>query len=81
MEDTTPRRNMAFRRKGNSSLPTPEESRRQSDVVQSAWRHFSESGPVIALLNTCHSALEAQPFHLAIQSDEDLGRVEACSTK
>lgn len=71
MEDTAPRRNMAFRRKGNSPPPSPEESRRQSDVVRSAWRHFGESGPVIAFLNTC------QPLHLAIESDEGLGRVEA----
>jgi uncharacterized protein (DUF2384 family) len=77
MEDTAPRRNMAFRRKSNSPPPSPEESRRQSDVVRSAWRHFGESGPVIAFLNTCHPALEAQPLHLAIASDEGLGRVEA----
>ena len=53
-----------------------EQSRRQSDVVQSAWSHFRESGPMIAFLNTRHDALDAQPLHLAIESDEGLMRVE-----
>ena len=72
-----PRRGMAFRTTSSIALPTPEESRRQASVVQSAWRHFGEPGPVIAFLNTSHAALEAQPLHLAIESDEGLGRVEA----
>ena len=71
------RRGMAFRRNSRVALPTPEQSRRQASVVQSAWRHFGEPGPVIAFLNTSHAALEAQPLHLAIESDEGLGRVEA----
>jgi hypothetical protein len=37
-------RSMAFRKR-SSPLPTPEQSRRQSDVVQSAWRHFGQPGP------------------------------------
>ena len=71
------RRGMAFRKNSRGPLPTPEQSRRQASVVQSAWRHFGEPGPVIAFLNTSHAALEAQPLHLAIESDEGLGRVEA----
>lgn len=66
------RRSMAFRK----SIPTPEQSRRQASVVQFAWRHFGEPGPVIAFLNTPNVALEGQPLHLAIESDEGLGRVE-----
>ena len=57
------------RRKPNMA---PEQSRRQSQLVQSAWRHFGGAGPVIAFLNTRHDALEAQPLHLAIESDEGL---------
>ena len=53
-----------------------EQSRRQSDVVQSAWRHFRGAEPVIAFLNTRHDALGALPLHLAIESDEGLERVE-----
>ena len=71
------RRGMTFRRSNRFPLPTPDQSRRQTNVVQSAWRHFGEPGPVIAFLNTRHSALEAQPLHLAIESDEGLERVQA----
>jgi uncharacterized protein (DUF2384 family) len=75
---TDPRRGrtMAFRKRRNSPLPTPEQSRRQSDVVQSAWRYFGEPSQVIAFLNTRHEALDGQPLHLAIESDEGLERVE-----
>jgi hypothetical protein len=67
---------MAFRRRSKTPLPTPQQSRRQSDVVRSAWRHFGEAAPVIAFLNTRHDALDAQPLHLAIESDDGLHRVE-----
>jgi hypothetical protein len=70
------RRRMAFRRYSKVPLPTPDEARRQSDVVQSAWRHFGERGAAIAFLNNRHAALEGQPLHLAIESDEGLARVE-----
>ena len=46
-------------------------------MLESAWRHFGEPGPVIAFLNTRHAALEGQPLHLAIESDDGLQRVEA----
>lgn len=71
------RRGMTFRRSNRFPLPTPDQSRRQANVVQSAWSHFGEPGPVIAFLNTRHSALEGQPLHLAIESDEGLERVQA----
>jgi len=67
---------MAFRRRHKSPLPTPEQSRRQSNVVQAAWRHFGEPGSVIAFLNTRNDALSGQPLHLANESDEGLQRVE-----
>ena len=70
------RRGMAFRKNSRSPLPTPEQSRRQADVVKSAWRHFGEPGPVIAFLNTRNAALEGQPLQLAIESDQGLERVE-----
>lgn len=71
-----PRRTMAFRKYSKKPLPTPDEARRQSHVVQSAWRHFGEPGPAIAFLNTRHDGLDGQPLHLAIASDEGLARVE-----
>jgi len=71
------RRGMAFRKNSRIALPTPEQSRRQASVVQSAWRHFGEPGPVIGFLNTPHPVVERQPLDLAIESDEGLARVEA----
>ena len=70
------RRGMAFRKNSRGPLPTPEQSRRQASVVQSAWRHFGEPGPVIAFLNAPHPVVDGQPLHLAIESDEGLARVE-----
>jgi len=70
------RRSMAFRKRRTSPLPTADQSRRQNDVVQSTWRHFGEAAPVIAFLNTHHEALDGQPLHRAIESDEGLERVE-----
>ena len=67
---------MHFRRRSKVPLPTREQLKRQSDVVQSAWRHFGEPGPVIAFLNTRHDALDGQLLHLAIESDEGLEQVE-----
>jgi len=68
---------MTYRKRSRVPLPTPDQSRRQGNVLQSAWRHFGEPGPVIAFLNTRHAALEGQPLHLAIESDDGLQRVEA----
>ena len=66
---------MEFRKRRRPNM-APEQSRRQSQLVQSAWRHFGGAAPVIAFLNTRHDTLEAQPLHLAIESDEGLERVE-----
>jgi len=66
---------MAFRKR-NSAVPTPEQSRRQSALIRSAWRHFGEAAPMIAFLNTPHAALDGQPLQLAIDSDDGLTRVE-----
>lgn len=76
-EKPVARRGMSFRKNSRLALSTPEQSRRQASVVQSAWRHFGEPGPVIAFLNTPHPGVEGQPLHLAIESDEGLARVEA----
>ena len=69
------RRTMTFRKRRTTAPPTPDQARRQSEIVQSAWRHFGEPGPAIAFLNTRHETLDAQPLHLAIESDEGLERV------
>jgi hypothetical protein len=66
---------MAFRSRRHPAMPA-EQSRRQSDLIESAWRHFRESAPMIAFLNTRHEALGALPLHLAIESDEGLEQVQ-----
>lgn len=74
--DPQRRSGMAFRKYSKASLPTKEQARRQSDVVQSTWRHFGDPAAAIAFLNTRNAALAALPLHLAIESDEGLGRVQ-----
>jgi hypothetical protein len=65
-----------FRKSTPSTRPTPEQLRRQDSVLQCAWRSLGASGPVIAFLNTHNAQLGGQPFHLALESDEGLQRVE-----
>ena len=65
-----------FRRHNSAPRLSHEQTRRQSDVLRCAWRHFGEPGPVIAFLNTQHDQLKGQPLHLAVESDEGLRRVE-----
>jgi hypothetical protein len=70
------RQTTMFRRRSEKPRLSPEQIKRQSDVLHSAWRHFGEALPVIAFLNTRHAALDAQPLHLAVESAEGLLRVE-----
>jgi hypothetical protein len=65
-----------FRRKAPSTLPTPDQLRRQDALLRSAWRSLGESGPVVAFLNTHNEHLDGQPLLLALESDEGLLRVE-----
>ena len=67
---------VAFRKRRYTPVQTPDQSKRQSDLIQYAWRHFRETAPMIAFLNTRHEALDAHPLSLAIESDEGLERVE-----
>ena len=43
-------RAMTFRKRSTAPLPTPEQSRRQADVLRSAWGHFGEPGPLLGAL-------------------------------
>jgi len=65
-----------FRRKAPSTLPTPEQSRRQDAVLRCAWRALGESGPAVTFLNSHNERLGGQPLYLALESDEGLLRVE-----
>jgi hypothetical protein len=68
MEDTAPRRNMAF--EGKAAV---RRLRRRNRAIRATSfdrmaTTFGESGLVIAFLNTCHPALEAQLFRLATRA-------------
>jgi hypothetical protein len=69
-------RSMAFRKRRNATKLAPDQLRRQSSLVESAWRHFREAAPMIAFLNTHHEALDGPPLHVAVESDEGFERVE-----
>jgi hypothetical protein len=70
------RQTQTFRKRSDKPRLSPEQMKRQSDVLHSAWLHFGEALPVIAFLNTRHAGLNAQPLHLAVESAEGLMRVE-----
>ena len=70
------RQTMPFRKRRNAPLPSREQLQRQSEVLQSAWRHFGQPGLVMAFLNTRHEQLDRQPLHLAVESPEGLARVQ-----
>ena len=76
VEEPDAARSTVFRKRRFVSPQAPDQSRRQAELVQSAWRHFREAAPMIAFLNTHHRELEAQPLSLAIESDDGLARVE-----
>ena len=65
-----------FRRRSDIPKLSPDQVRRQNNVLQSAWQHFKAPGPVIAFLNAQNEALEGKPLQIALNSDEGLQRVE-----
>lgn len=69
-------RSMVFRKRRYAPAQTPDQSRRQTELVQCAWRHFGEAAPMIAFLNAPHRELGARPLTLAVESDDGLARVE-----
>lgn len=69
-------RSTVFRKRRPAPAQTKDQSRRQAELVQSAWRHFRDAAPMIAFLNTPHNELEARPLTLGIESDDGLARVE-----
>jgi hypothetical protein len=74
--DQSDRRTRSFRRHAPARRLSPEQLRRQNDVLRCAWRNLSEAGPVIAFLNAHHESLGGQPLHIALDSEEGLLRVE-----
>jgi len=72
---TKPAMVRTFRRSPPSSL-TPEQCRRQTDVLRAACEHLAPRGAAIAFLNAYSKALGGNPLQLALGSDEGLLRVE-----
>jgi len=70
------RQTRSFRRHRDVTPLTPEQLKRQSDVLTCAWRHFGEAASVIAFLNTPNDQVEGRPLHVALESAEGLVRVE-----
>ena len=66
----------SYRRQVSSARLTVEQSRRQNDVLRSAWRNLGGRESVIAFLNTHNDHLGGQPLELALRSDDGLLRVE-----
>ena len=75
VNDSNAGRPTIFRRRYVPPQQTPDQSRRQAEIVQIAWRHFGDATPMIAFLNSHHKQLEARPLTLAIGSDDGLARV------
>jgi hypothetical protein len=69
-------RTRTFRKASAMPHLSREQMRRQHDVLQSAWRHFGVSAPVIAFLNARNEQLQGQPLQIAVDSAEGLVRVE-----
>jgi hypothetical protein len=66
---------MAFRKRSGTPLPTPEQSRRQGDVVRSG-APFRRAGSVIAF-NTGNRVMNGRP-HLAIRRFAKAGGKRGC---
>ena len=69
-------RNSGFRRYRRMVRMPAEEARRQSQVVQTAWKAIGSTVEAMAFLNTHHDQLGARPLELAMASDEGLVEVE-----
>jgi hypothetical protein len=51
---------------------TPDQSRRQNDLIRGAWESLKTKEAVIAFLNTHNDALGGEPLTLALASEEGL---------
>ena len=74
--DQPERRTRSFRKYAPAIKHSPEQLRRQNDVLRYTWQKLREPGPVIAFLNTHHEHLGGQPLQIAMHSDDGLSRVE-----
>jgi hypothetical protein len=59
-----------FRRSGPAVRFTPDQSRRQNELIRDAWESLKTKEAVIAFLNTHNEALGGQPLGMALASEE-----------
>jgi hypothetical protein len=67
---------MPFRRFVAKTRMTPDDARRQSSIVQAAWKSFGEREPAMAFLNTHQDELDGRPLDIATASDEGLAAIQ-----
>ena len=72
----TPPKTRSFRTYRPALTLTPEQGRRQSDVLRSACRHLPTRDTTVAFLNAYNKQLGGVPLQLALASDQGLIRVE-----
>ena len=61
-----------FRRSGPIVRFTPDQSRRQNDLIRGAWQRLKSKEAVIAFLNSHNKDLGGETLSLAMESDEGL---------
>lgn len=59
-----------FRRSGPLVRFTPDQSRRQNELMRGAWEALKTKEAVIAFLNTHDEALGGEPLRMALASEE-----------
>ena len=72
----TPARTRSFRRWQPALVLTPDQTRRQSDVLRHAHHYLPSRETMVAFLNSHNQHLDGVPLQLALQSDEGLLGVE-----
>ena len=71
-----PGRTRTFRRYNPITNFTPDQTRRQSDLLRSAWRSLKSKEAVISFLNTSNDRLGGVPLSLAMASEDGLRSAE-----
>jgi hypothetical protein len=61
-----------FRKYQQTVRITPDESKRQSDLLRCTWDNLGSKTAVIAFLNTHNDALGGQPLSVALRSEAGL---------
>lgn len=74
-------RTRSFRKWQPNVTLSPDQARRQGAVLRSAYQGLASRDATVAFLNSYNQKLDGVPFHLALESDEGLLRVEQLLVK